>query len=203
MNELKIVILGEGRVGKTSILKRFFKDKFEDNQESTINPQMYSKIHQYQEKKVKFNTWDTAGQEIFNAITKVYYNNSVGAILVYDLTIHETFEKVKYWIDVLKDEIGDDALFVILGNKYDLCQKIDIENKTKEIEQFCENQNCKYFMVSAKTGYNIAESINYLFDIIINKAIKESQNRQPKKKSKTLQIVEQPIEKPTKRGCCS
>ena len=93
-NVLKFVILGEGRVGKTSILSKYFKKKFNEGEKSTVNPAFYEKTVNYQGKKVQLKFWDTAGQEQFNAISTMYYQNAVGALLVYDVSIFETFEKV-------------------------------------------------------------------------------------------------------------
>ena len=92
---LKIVILGEGRVGKTSILSKYFSKKFDQGQKSTINPNFYEKTVKYNGKDVKFAFWDTAGQEQFDAISTIYYQDAKGALLVYDVTIFETFKKVK------------------------------------------------------------------------------------------------------------
>ena len=127
-NALKFVILGEGRVGKTSILSRYFNKKFDDSEKSTINPSFYKKQENFQGKKMDLNFWDTAGQEQFNAINTMYYTGAVGAILVYDVTIPETFDKVKDWCNTLKEAVGNDIIFVIAGNKFDLTNK-DMINK--------------------------------------------------------------------------
>ena len=92
---LKIVILGEGRVGKTSILSKYFNKKFNAKEQSTINPSFYEKKVNHNGKIVQLKFWDTAGQEQFDAISKIYYQNAVGALLVYDVTIFETFQKVE------------------------------------------------------------------------------------------------------------
>ena len=75
---LKFVILGEGRVGKTSILSKYFSKKFDEGQKSTVNPAFYEKTQNYQGKNVQLKFWDTAGQEQFNAINTMYYQNAGG-----------------------------------------------------------------------------------------------------------------------------
>ena len=122
-NILKFVILGEGRVGKTSILQSHFKKKFNQGEKSTINPAFYQDKVNYKGKVIDLKFWDTAGQEQFNAISTMYYQNAVGALLVYDTSIFETFEKVKQWVITLQEAVGKDIIFVIAGNKMDLIDK--------------------------------------------------------------------------------
>ena len=109
-NVLKIVILGEGRVGKTSILSKYFKKKFNEGQESTVNPAFYEKTITHQGKNIQLKFWDTAGQEQFNAISTIYYQNAAGALLVYDVTIFETFKKVESWVNTLQEVVGKNII---------------------------------------------------------------------------------------------
>ena len=147
---LKIVILGEGRVGKTSILAKYFKNKFNEGEKSTINPSFYKKKVNHQGKEIELNFWDTAGQEQFNAITTIYYQNAVGALIVYDVSIFETFNKVKSWVKTLQEAVGKDILFVIAGNKVDLVGKNAMEENKSEIENYCNSQKCKHYLLLLK-----------------------------------------------------
>ena len=196
---LKIVILGEGRVGKTSILSKYFSKKFDEGQKSTINPSFYELNKDYQGKKVNFKIWDTAGQEQFNAINTMYYQNAVGALLVYDVTISETFERVKDWVHTLQEMVGKDITFVIAGNKFDLSDKNMIEKNNEKVDNYCAQQKCKHFYTSAKTGFNL----NDAFDSLINSVLKKVMGGNTagvKKKGKQLSIKEQT--KPKKEGGC-
>ena len=196
---LKIVILGEGRVGKTSILSKYFSKKFDEGQKSTINPSFYELNKDYQGKKVYFKFWDTAGQEQFNAINTMYYQNAVGALLVYDVTISETFEKVKDWVHTLQEMVGKDITFVIAGNKFDLSDKNMIEKNNEKVDNYCAQQKCKHFYTSAKTGFNL----NDAFDSLINSVLKKvmgGNTARINKKGKQLSIKEQT--KPKKEGGC-
>ena len=196
---LKIVILGEGRVGKTSILSKYFSKKFDEGQKSTINPSFYELNKDYQGKKVNFKIWDTAGQEQFNAINTMYYQNAVGALLVYDVTISETFDKVKDWVHTLQEAVGKDITFVIAGNKFDLSDKNMIEKNNEKVDNYCAQQKCKHFYTSAKTGFNL----NDAFDSLINSVLKKVMGGNTagvKKKGKQLSIKEQT--KPKKEGGC-
>ena len=131
-NVLKIIILGEGRVGKTEILSKYFLKKFDEDNKSTIKPSFYEMTKEYQGKKVILKFWDAAGLEQFNAINTMYYQNAVGALLVYDVTIFETFEKVKDWVHTLREAVGNDITMVIAGNNIDLADKNMIDKNQEK-----------------------------------------------------------------------
>ena len=196
---LKFVILGEGRVGKTSILSKYFTKKFNEGQKSTVNPSFYEKDVNQQGKNFHLKFWDTAGQEQFNAINTMYYQNAVGALLVYDVTISETFDKVKDWVHTLQEMVGKDITFVIAGNKFDLSDKNMIEKNNEKVDNYCAQQKCKHFYTSAKTGFNL----NDAFDSLINSVLKKVMGGGAAGvggKGKRLIIKEQT--KPKKEGGC-
>lgn len=114
------MLLGEGRVGKTSILLRYIKGEYNDRQISTLQAS-------YLDKKIKvgintahLSVWDTAGQERFHALGPIYYRDADGALLVYDITDAESFTKVKQWVKELRKIVGNDISIAIAGNKIDL-----------------------------------------------------------------------------------
>ena len=198
-NVLKLVILGEGRVGKTSILLQYFKKQFNEGQVSTINPAFYEKTVNSGGKKVQLKFWDTAGQEQFNAISTLYYQGAVGALIVYDVSIFETFNKVKEWVKTLQEAVGKDIVFVIAGNKFDLSNREELDKRTSEIESYCSKENCQHFYTSAKTRFQVDETFEYLIKSVLNK-IKPSGGG-PKRKGKTLEISEQTKKKDKKKFC--
>ena len=197
---LKFVILGEGRVGKTSILIRYFNNKFNEGEKSTVNPSFHEKKYNYNEKIYDLKFWDTAGQEQFNAINNMYYQNSVGALLVYDVTIPETFERVKSWVQTLQEVVGKDIIFVIAGNKFDLVKKGFDENKA-QVNSYCQQENCKHFYTSAKTGYNLNDTFTCLIDSVLKKIENESSGGNRKGRGRKLEIKEQ-TEVKEKKKCC-
>ena len=199
-NIIKIVILGEGRVGKTSILSKYFNKKFDSGEKSTVNPSFYEKTVNHNGKKFKFNFWDTAGQEQFNAISHIYYQNANGALLVYDVTIFETFQKVEKWVNTLQEVVGKDINFLIAGNKFDLSDKNALEKNTSEINAYCSKMHCKHMYTSAKTGYNLEEAFDSLIKDVLNK-VGSSKEGGIKRKGKRIEIAQQEADN-KKKGCC-
>ena len=200
-NILKFVILGEGRVGKTSILQSHFKKKFNQGEKSTINPAFYQDKVNYKGKVIDLKFWDTAGQEQFNAISTMYYQNAVGALLVYDTSIFETFEKVKQWVITLQEAVGKDIIFVIAGNKMDLIDKNIMDQQKAEIDSYCAKEKCKHFYISAKTGFKLDEVFQTLINSVLNKVNSSTGGTTGKRRGKKLEISEQKVKK-EKKGFC-
>jgi small GTP-binding protein len=198
----KFVILGEGRVGKTSILTRYFSKKFNEGEKSTVNPSFYEKKQSYKGKDYELKFWDTAGQEQFNAINNMYYQNAVGALLVYDVTIPETFEKVKSWVNTLQEVVGKDIIFVIAGNKFDLSKRDKLEANQAKIDSYCQQEKCQHFYTSAKTGFNLDETFECLITSVLDKIENENLGGNRKGRGRNLQIKEQTNDVKEKKKCC-
>ena len=101
----------------------------------------------------------------------MYYQNAVGALLIYDLTNIETFEKVRDWVHTLKEAVGKDIIFVIAGNKFDLADKKMIDKNQEKIDAFCAQHYCKHFYISSKTGFNLTYTFESLINSVLKKAI--------------------------------
>ena len=163
--ELKIILIGESSVGKTSIISRFVKDRFEENIQSTIGGTYSPKYLLFNDGKILiFNLWDTAGQERYRSLAKIFYKDAKVAILVYDITSYNSFDKLrKYWINDIKENTTSDIIFFLVGNKIDLIEKEEIDEK--EVKKFAEEMNIDYFRTSAKKDFGIEE----LFTQIVKK----------------------------------
>lgn len=166
-NTYKVVLLGEGRVGKTSLISRFVKDKFDSEEASTVQANMYNKKKVVVDgRTVDLSIWDTAGQERFHALGPIYYRNSNGAVLVYDITDADTFEKVKMWIKELKAVVGDSISIVICGNKADMERDRDIDEAIAQ--KFATKESALHFNTSARGNMNVTEAFEALAKAMIS-----------------------------------
>ena len=122
------MILGDSGVGKTSILYRYIYDKFDSSNLPTLGASFKSRVLQIpNEGDIKLNLWDTAGQEKFKSLTRMYYQDAEAAIIVYDTTFRESFDSAKNWIKDLKENANiPDIIIAIVGNKCDLTDKQEV-----------------------------------------------------------------------------
>jgi Ras-related protein Rab-21 len=121
LQKFKVVLLGEGRTGKTSILLRFAKGEFSEHRPETTEASFLEKRVTFGEAQVQLCIWDTAGQEVYHALAPIYYRGAHGAIIVYDITDSASFDRVKGWVKELRLAMGPtDISIVIAGNKTDL-----------------------------------------------------------------------------------
>eukprot|EP00227_Mantoniella_beaufortii_P005489 CAMPEP_0197608396 /NCGR_PEP_ID=MMETSP1326-20131121/48992_1 /TAXON_ID=1155430 /ORGANISM="Genus nov. species nov., Strain RCC2288" /LENGTH=127 /DNA_ID=CAMNT_0043176593 /DNA_START=131 /DNA_END=511 /DNA_ORIENTATION=- len=116
----KIVLIGDTAVGKSNLLSRFTRDEFNLESKTTIGVEFATKTVEIDAKIIKSQIWDTAGQERYRAITSAYYRGAVGALLVYDISNHSTFENVERWLKELRDHADENIVVMLVGNKSDL-----------------------------------------------------------------------------------
>ncbi|MFX0001172.1 MAG: Rab family GTPase [Candidatus Hermodarchaeota archaeon] len=163
---IKICLLGEANVGKTSLVYRFIENKFRENYKSTLGVNLLRKDLEL--KKYGFvsaQIWDLGGQESFKSLRKLYLEGANGALLVYDMTDEKTFEKLDEWVQSFR-EARIDAPIILIGNKSDLESQIKItESKSKK---YANTNNLGMVITSAKTGLNVEEAFIELTTKIIN-----------------------------------
>lgn len=162
---LKLLMIGESNVGKSSILLRFTEDEFHENMQSTVGMDYRTKQVTIDGNTVKLAIWDTAGQERFRTLTPSYYRDGQGAILVYDVTDRVTFMKLETWLNELNTYCNKtDIIKMIVGNKIDLPNR---EVSTEEGLQFARRHQTLYIESSAKT----ADGIKCCFEELVQKII--------------------------------
>ncbi|OLS24074.1 MAG: GTPase KRas precursor [Candidatus Heimdallarchaeota archaeon LC_3] len=172
----KIVLLGDGAVGKTALRNSFMGKGFTSNYLMTLGADMSSKL--IEELDLKYQIWDMAGQPRFKEVRRMFYNGSAGAIIVFDVTRYESYENTTKWIMELQRAIPKKTIpIVLLGNKTDLRETIsssmsyqDGEKLAKDLTDFyaAEQWQIPYFETSAKTGINVQEAFVKLGRMILN-----------------------------------
>lgn len=113
-------MIGDSGVGKSNLLSRFTRNEFNLESKSTIGVEFATRSIQVDNKTIKAQIWDTAGQERYRAITSAYYRGAVGALLVYDIAKHLTYENVERWLRELRDHADQNIVIMLVGNKSDL-----------------------------------------------------------------------------------
>ena len=164
----KIVFLGEGAVGKTSLVGRFVYDSFEGDYLATIGTDIHLKVVHVDDMIVKLVIWDIAGQDNFAQLRKAYYMNASGAFLVYDTSRPETIERVDNWVKALYDVTGKIPL-IICENKADLESAIAQEVKDAVVKK----HDVKMIKTSAKEDTNVEEAFSEITRIILERARKK------------------------------
>ena len=156
--EVKIVLLGNINVGKTSIASRYCKNSFNEHHINTIGgAYQQQKVVLNNGAMVKLHIWDTSGQERFRAMTNLYYRDAQVAILTYDITSESSFTGIEFWIEELKYKVeNENMLLFLVGNK---CDVNDEERKVAKNKgkKFAEDNNMLFYETSAKTGAGVKE----------------------------------------------
>lgn len=197
----KVVLLGEGCVGKTSVVLRYVENKFNDKHLTTLQASFLNKRINIGGKRVNLSIWDTAGQERFHALGPIYYRDSNGALLVYDITDEDSFAKVKNWVKELRKMLGNDICLCIVGNKIDLDR--DRHVTVAEAEQYAASVGAKHFHTSAKMNKGIEELFLDLSKSMIEKAGEDNHKNSKGGNRKSVMVVDDtPQEQQGKGGCC-
>jgi Ras-related protein Rab-6A len=158
LQKFKLIFLGDQGVGKSSILNRFSQNKFEPDYQATIGLDFHSKTETINGASVRLLLYDTAGQEKFKSLIPMYIRDANIILVVYDITIKDSFVHTSHWVNETQELKRDDAIFCLIGNKTDLEEKRTVS--TKEAENFANEKDFIFYEVSAKTGDGIFELFN-------------------------------------------
>ena len=168
--KIKICLLGEGSVGKTSLVYRFIDDKFHEDYKATLGVNILQKNLEIDDNSVSTNIWDLGGQDTFENLRKLYLEGSEGALVVFDLTNRKSFEKLGTWIRDFREHRGEKP-FYLIGNKADLKDQIVV--KEEEANLLAKEHDVDLIITSAKTGENVEKAFVNLIKTLLEKIATE------------------------------
>lgn len=167
----KLVLLGDMGAGKSSMVLRFVRGQFFEYQESTIGAAFFSQTLALNETTIKFEIWDTAGQERYHSLAPMYYRGAAAAIVVYDVTSLDSFNRAKKWVRELQRQGNPNMVMTLAGNKADLTAKRKVE--PEEAQAYATENGLFFIETSAKT----AQNVNELFYDIAKRVLKARPER--------------------------
>ncbi|KAI8328612.1 P-loop containing nucleoside triphosphate hydrolase protein [Choanephora cucurbitarum] len=197
--EAKVVILGSQGVGKTSLVTRYISKTFSPNSTSTIGASFMTKKQTVDNCKVRLQIWDTAGQERFRAMAPMYYRGAQAALLVYDITSHESFEELSSWIEELKRNMTEDLVVVVAANKLDLqSQREVVYDDAQEYITRVLGPEALLYEVSAKEDDGQIED---MFIQVARILVERKQYLPSRRKTNTFSPLDEEPSAP-KSSCC-
>ena len=194
---VKLVLLGDSGVGKTSIATQYISGKAPQSVKPTIGAAFVTKSIVVDGQPIELLIWDTAGQEVYRGLAPMYYRSALIAIVVYDITRQQSYESVAYWINELKANADSRTIIVVCANKIDLEDQRAVDETTAQ--NFAEAHGALYAATSATTG----SGIDRMFQMAVGKLLKDqagesiNQNRN----GATVQLKQDQNNK-EKGGCC-
>ena len=164
--EIKLMLVGESNVGKSSIFNRFINDEFPENIDASTGVEFKIKSFKYKKKEYSLYLFDTAGQKRFRSNIEGYYKMVKGVFIVFDLTNKDSLDKVADWVDTIQNKCKEPKI-ILLGNKKDLKKRMKEEFLKEKLADL--RNKFKYYEISAKTNQNINLAIETMIDLIENK----------------------------------
>ena len=209
--ELKIILLGEVFTGKTSLINAYTKEKFNPEINTTTSPSYFSKLITVGNQTILVNIWDTAGQEKFRSMNKIFIKKSNIVLFIYDITRKKTFKELSFWVKYVENCIGkDNIIFCVVGNKLDLFDKEEeLKQKnfefdlvdTEEAREFANNIGAEYLETSAKeSGASFVKFLDKIIGQYVEKYMNFVKNNKGKK---GIQLDDdKDLSKQKKNKCC-
>ncbi|XP_073301297.1 ras-related protein RABA1f-like [Primulina huaijiensis] len=202
----KVVLIGDSGVGKTNLLSRFSRNEFSQSSKSTIGVEFATRSIQVDDKVMKAQIWDTAGQERYRAITSAYYRGAVGALIVYDVTRHVTFENVERWLKELRGHTDMNIVIMLVGNKADLrhLRAVALEDS----KSFAERERIFFMETSALEALNVenafTEVLTQIYHVVSRKDLEIGDDPAALPKGQTINLgTKDDVSAVKKSGCCS
>ena len=196
---LKILVLGDSNVGKTSLLLSYTDNYFPDSHVATIGIDYKIKKIALNGVNLKLQIWDTSGQERFRSMTHTFLKSAHGIVFVYDITNKKSFEGVKDWIKDAENN-GEGFEKILVGNKCDLEGKREVSKDS--LDKFGNKKKIKTFETSAKTNINVNEAFDCLAKLIVKDKNKEEIIEKFGERNESINISRKKSENKGKKECC-
>ncbi|KAL6116774.1 cracr2a [Pungitius sinensis] len=185
----KVVLVGNSSVGKTSLLRSFCEGRFRPSTTATVGVDYSVKTLTLDNMQVAMQLWDTAGQERYRSITKQFFRKADGVVVMYDVTVEESYRAVRPWLSNVQEAAGEGIPILLLGNKMDMDG--DREVSFKEAEQLARENKVMFFEVSAYTAKNVTESLTHLARVLME--------QEDRVRDATVILTALPLKK---KACC-
>ncbi|KAK5848880.1 hypothetical protein PBY51_008567 [Eleginops maclovinus] len=185
----KVVLVGNSSVGKTSLLRSFCEGRFQPSTTATVGIDYSVKTLTLDNMQVAMQLWDTAGQERYRSITKQFFRKADGVVVMYDVTVQESFKAVKPWLTNVQEAAEEGIPILLLGNKMDMDGEREVS--FKEAEQLAFDNKVMFSEVSAYTSKNVTESLTHLARVLME--------QEDRVRDTTVVLSAQPVKK---KACC-
>ncbi|KAK5605332.1 hypothetical protein CRENBAI_009240 [Crenichthys baileyi] len=185
----KVILVGNSSVGKTSLLRSFCEGRFHPATAATVGIDYSVKTLTLDNMQIAMQLWDTAGQERYRSITKQFFRKADGVVLMYDVTVEESFKAVKPWLLNVQEVAGEGIPILLLGNKMDMTREREVSYK--DAKQLAFENKVMFSEVSAYTGRNVTDSLTHLARILME--------QEDTVRDTTVSLSAQPIKK---KACC-
>ena len=172
--KLKLVLLGDSGVGKTNLISQYMTNTFHHNSKATIGVEFFTRTYEVNDKIIRLEIWDTAGEERYKSITSVYYKGAKGAFIVYDITSRKSFNNVDKWIEEIKEKTSKDIKLIVIGNKIDLNNEREIT--FEEAKYRFKDMDIPLIETSALNDTNVDQAFIDMIKIIYQDYIKNGDN---------------------------
>ena len=192
--EIKVILIGDMGVGKTNLINTSIGKQFKEKEDSTISPTYSIKKFEIEGIKFTLNLWDTAGQEKYLNVTKLFFKGSGFVIFVYDITNFQSFESLKKWHEISQNIIETEHIYAVVGNKNDLFLNKQVNEE--EAQNYAKSINAKFKIVSAKEQ-------SELFNDLLQEMLLEYKHKKYNIKNRRQSMkLKKNSKKKKHSGCC-
>lgn len=176
---IKVVVVGNGAVGKSSMIQRYCKGIFTRDYKKTIGVDFLEKQLSLDDGgEIRLMLWDTAGQEEFDAITKAYYRGAQACVLTFSTTDRNSFEAIEKWKFKVEEEVGNDIPVVLVQNKIDLLDEAVVDQE--EADELAKKLKLRFYRTSVKEDLNVNDVFKYLAEKHMLKSRQDAEKQQEK-----------------------